>query len=96
MSTGAILVHIVMFITGTLTIAILYGRVRASDRAFQGEEVDSDLLDPGFSLLALIILGLPAIVCGTYLHYHGFDKSGLLIAPRMVIYVFMQKMWTGV
>jgi len=75
-----ILAHMGVFMGGTLTIAVLYARVRASDRAFKGEPVDRDLLDPGFSLLAVVFFGLPAVGCGLYLHGDGFDESGLIAA----------------
>jgi hypothetical protein len=77
---AVILAHLGVFIGGTLTVAVLYARVRATDQAFKGEPVDRNLLDPGFSLLALLFFGLPAIGCGLYLHGGGFDESGLMAA----------------
>ena len=70
-------VHVVMGIAGTLMVAILYARVRATDRMRKGLPVDRDLLDPGFSLLAMGFFGVPAILCAIYLHNQGFDTTGL-------------------
>src|SRR4051812_43243815 len=84
-----IFVHVIMFILTALAVSFLAARARASIRQAEGKPVDRELLDPGFSIMSLLIFGVPALGCAYYLHSRGFDQTGLAVTTGAVFTGFI-------
>lgn len=73
-----VIVHAILAVTAYFACAMFFAADRSQREYMRGQGANRDFVDSRFAPTVWLFFGLPAILCGWYLHSKGYDISAIL------------------